>query len=97
MYFNSVKCELDFNYNYQRNNKKNVITIYITKRLSHFGKVTMSVGKIIDELLFGENEKKSSFVNTGANHTPCLNHFETFRSRVILTQSVKGKKITTHY
>ena len=39
-YFNPVKCALDFNYNYQRNNKKNVITIYATKRLSHFGKVT---------------------------------------------------------
>ena len=38
----------------ERNNN-----IYITKRLSHFGKVTMSVGKIIEELLFGENEKKS--------------------------------------
>ena len=37
----------------ERNNN-----IYITKRLSHFGKVTMSVGKIIEELLFGENEKK---------------------------------------
>ena len=59
VYFNSVKCALDFNYIYQRNNKKNVITIHITKRLSHFGKVTMSVGKTIDELLFGENEKKS--------------------------------------
>ena len=57
----------------------------------------MSVGKIIEELLFGENEKKSQFVNTGANHTPCLNHFETFRSRIMLTQSAKGKKITTHY
>lgn len=61
MYLNPVKCALDFDYNYQRNNKKNVITIYITKKLSHFDKVTMSVGKIIVELLFGENEKKSYF------------------------------------
>ena len=28
----------------------------------------------------------------GANHTPCLNHFQTFHSRVILTQSAKGEK-----
>ena len=35
-------------------------------------------------------------MNTGANHTPCLNHFQTFHSRFIQTlsswQSAKGKK-----
>ena len=41
----------------------------------------------------------SQCVNTGANHTPFLNHFQTFHSRVILThaQSAKRKKTTAQH
>ena len=56
-----------------------------------------SVGNIIDICTFFSarlmEKYVSSCVNTGTNHAPCLNHFQTFHSHVILTrQSSKGKK-----
>ena len=61
------------------------------KKAKSFWQSYESVGKIIDEFLFGESKKKELICKFGRKLPPCLNHFETFHSRVILTVRERKK------